>query len=79
MAYTMTTLSLLNEEITASETDGTYVYLGTAVGSVIRYTIAGGTLTTLRNIEKKIISMSIYSGVLYVGCSDGTLISITTT
>jgi hypothetical protein len=79
MAYTLTNLKLLNEKITASETDGTYVYLGTETGDIIRYTIADGTITTLRNIGNKIISMSIYSGVLYIGTSDGDLVSVTTT
>jgi hypothetical protein len=79
MSYAVANLVSLNEEVTASETDGTYIYLGTAIGDIIRYTIASGVVTTLRNIAKKIISMSIYSGVLYVGSADGTLTSITTT
>lgn len=76
---TITTLKIFDGEVVASAQDGTYVYLGTNKGEVIRYTISGGAVTVLANVSGKIVSMSLYSGVLYVGLADGKLVSVTTT
>lgn len=78
MAYTLTKAKILKGEVTASESDGTYVYFGTDQGDVIRYTIATGVVTTLKNVGGKIVSMSIYSGVLYIGIAGGVLATLTT-
>lgn len=76
---TLTALKVFSNEITASEQDGTYLYLGTDGGDVIRYTIATGVVTVLKNVGGKIISMNIYAGVLYIGIAGGKLASLTTT
>jgi len=79
MSYAITNLKVLDGEVTASAQDGTYVYLGTDKGDVIRYAISGGAVTTLTNVNGKIISMSLYSGLLYVGIAGGKLVSVATT
>jgi len=79
MSYAITNLKVLDGEVTASAQDGTYVYLGTNKGDVIRYAISGGAVTTLTNVNGKIISMSLYSGLLYVGIAGGKLVSVATT
>ena len=79
MSYAITSLKAFDGEVTASAQDGTYVYLGTNKGDVIRYTISGGTVTTLTNVGGKIVSMSLYSGLLYVGIDGGKLVSVATT
>jgi len=71
---------ITGETITASCTLGTTVYLGTNKGRIYKHTIAGGALTAkpIANLGSPIMSMSMYSSVLYVGITDGTLYSIAT-
>lgn len=76
---TITSLKVLDGEVVASSQDGTYLYLGTNKGDVLKYAISGGTVTTLANVGGEIASMSLYSGVLYVGIAGGKLVSVTTT
>jgi len=78
MSVTATIVKVLDGKVTASETDGTYVYLGNNKGEVLRYTIADSTVTTLASLGSRIKSMSIYSGVLYVGLANGELVTVTT-
>jgi hypothetical protein len=74
---TVAIVKILDGKVTASETDGIYVYLGTNKGEIIRYTIATQVVSTLTNLGSKIKSMSIYSGVLYCGLADGSLATVT--
>jgi hypothetical protein len=78
---TVTTLQLITgEDITASCTLGTTVYLGTNKGRIYKHTISGGALTAtpIANLNAAILSMSMYSTVLYVGVEGGRLYSVTT-
>lgn len=61
-------LASINEEVTASCTLGTTVYLGTAQGNIYRLTISGPSLNTtpLANVGSKILSMCMYGTLLYV-------------
>jgi len=79
MSYAITSLKVFDGEVMASAQDGTYVYLGTNKGDVIRYTIADGVVATLTNVGGNIKSMSLYSGLLYVGIDGGKLVSVATT
>lgn len=74
---TVATVKTFDSQVTASETDGTYVYLGTNKGEIIRYTIATAVVSTIANLGSKIKSMSIYSGVLYCGLANGSLATVT--
>lgn len=76
---TVTTLKVLDSEVVASAQDGTYVYLATNKGQILKYAISGGAVTTLAALSGNIKSMSLYSGVLYVGMASGDLKSVTTT
>lgn len=78
MSVTITKVKVFDGEVTASEQDGTYIYLGLNTGKVLRYTIADGTVTTLATLNGAIASMSIYAGVLYVGIAGGELKTVTT-
>lgn len=77
-------LAVLNfldgENVTASCTLGTTVYLGTNKGRIYKHTIAGGALTAapIANLNAAVLSMSQYSTVLYVGIEGGKFCSVAT-
>ncbi|PKN36686.1 MAG: hypothetical protein CVU62_13210 [Deltaproteobacteria bacterium HGW-Deltaproteobacteria-2] len=74
---TVAIAKVFDAQVTASETDGTYVYLGTNKGDIIRFTIATEVVSTIASLGSKIKSMSIYSGVLYCGLANGSLATVT--
>ncbi len=76
----VTTLRGMDENIEASCTLGTTVYLGTDKGRIYKHTIAGGALTAkpIANLNSKILSMSMYGTVLYVSVEDGVFYSVAT-
>ena len=66
-------------EISAQHADTTgHVYLGTSLGEVLKYTISGGALAKIGSVGKAITSLSIYSGLLYIGHKGGRFSSMTT-
>jgi hypothetical protein len=71
---------ITGETVTASATLGTTVYLGTNKGRIYKHTISGGALTAapIANLNAKILSMSMYSTVIYVGLEDGRFVSVAT-
>lgn len=76
----LTTLQYLDgENVTASCTLGTTVYLGTNKGRIYKHTIASGAFSApIANLNAAILSMSMYSTVLYVGVEGGKLYSVAT-
>jgi hypothetical protein len=79
MAVTVTKLKYLGEDAVVSANDGTYVYLGFANGNIAKYTIASAALDPdFAHIDGRPISMTVYSGTLYVSSESGDLYGITT-
>ena len=82
MTVTKTDLSSLQNEVTAIvnsvESGVGYMYLGTDVGDVWKYNTASKVLTLIKNVGGKILSLTLYSGALYVGVAGGKLVGVTT-
>ncbi|MFA6509944.1 MAG: hypothetical protein WCV62_05765 [Candidatus Peribacteraceae bacterium] len=82
MTVTKTDLKVLSNEVTCVvsvvESGVGYLYFGTDKGVVRKYNMASGALTDIRDVGEKVLSLTLYSGTLYIGLAGGKLISLTT-
>lgn len=78
MTVTLTDLKVLDEEVVAEATTGGVIYVATNKGNVWTYSVAGATLTLLKNVGGTIESMVLYGTTLYIGIAGGKLASLTT-
>jgi hypothetical protein len=82
MAVTRTDLKVLGNEVTcivgSVESGVGYFYFGTNKGDIKKYNVATQAITTLLNVEGEVISMTLYSGILYIGISGGKFTQVTT-
>lgn len=82
MTVTKTDLKVLSNEVTCVvsvvESGVGYLYFGTDKGLVQKYNMQTGAITTIRDIEERVLSVTLYSSTLYIGAASGKLISLTT-
>lgn len=80
MAVVHTVLTFLKgQEVASMVSDGTYLFIGMADGTIWRYTLAGGAINqTWYYVDGRITNMEHNSGTLYVSVEGGLLYSITT-
>lgn len=82
MTVTKTDLKVLSNEVSCVvsvvESGVGYLYYGTNKGLVQKYNMATGAITTIRDVAEKVLSLTLYSGTLYIGLAGGKLISLTT-
>ena len=82
MTVTKTDLKTLSNEVTCVvsvvESGVGYLYFGTDKGVVRKYNMASGVITDIRDVGEKVLSLTLYSGTLYIGLAGGKLISLTT-
>jgi hypothetical protein len=82
MTVTKTDLKVLSNEVTCVvsvvESGVGYLYFGTDKGLVRKYNMQATTITDIRDVGEKVLSLTLYSGTLYIGLAGGRLISLTT-